>query len=114
MPPSYQVLEPIKYNGQRYAPGQTIMLDARTAAELRPYGVIGGQVAGTSTSTRVDVSNDGTLLPENFPGREQLEAADIRFVEQLADKAADALTLIKGIGPATAKAILVARDELKA
>ncbi len=116
--PSFQVLEPLKYDGKRYAPGQTITLDERTAAELRPYGVIGGTFAPAAPAPQGPpvggAGGEGTPLPETFPGREPLEAAGIRFVEQLADKAADDLTQIKGIGPATAKAILAARDELKA
>lgn len=107
--PAYQVLEPIKYDGKRYAPGQTITLDERTAAELRPYGVLGGTSAPAPQGPAAGGGAEGTPLPETFPGREPLEAAGITFVEELADKTAEELTQIKGIGPATAKAILAAR-----
>jgi hypothetical protein len=39
--PQYSVNEPLKHDGQAYAPGETVEMDAKAAKPLQALGVLG-------------------------------------------------------------------------
>lgn len=107
--PRFTVLAPIEHDGKRYRTGQSISLTEDQAEELSPYKVI-GSAGAAATPAAPDA--DPTPLPEDFPARQALEAAGRATVESLAGLTVENLTAVKGVGEATAKQILAARDAL--
>ena len=87
-----------------------------TDAEAARLGLTGDNPA-VSTAPNSSDPMLVTPLPDDFPGRDKLVAFEITHVEQLTDSAvplnAEALRRIKGIGKATAAAILAAIEDLE-
>lgn len=78
-------------------------------AGLPPGLAVGGAATGTVTTAPAGLPvapADGSDLPPDFPGRLPLIEAGYSTWASVVGKSADELQAIKGIGPATAEAIL--------
>lgn len=108
--PTYLVTDSLHHDGKAYKPGETVTMDRDQALELKPYNVLGPQLApqepGAPFRKQIGQTISTTPLPEDFPGRAELLAADIDTREALDGATIEQLTGIKGIGQATARKIL--------
>jgi hypothetical protein len=57
--PSYLVKEPLKHDGQGYAPGDSVEMDAKAARELLGLGVL-GPVTKTKAKAEDKAADAGT------------------------------------------------------
>lgn len=88
------------------------MAERRPAEEGRGLTVENGGKAGPKPASAPkgaegtpEGTEPGTPLPEDFPGGEELRAEGFTTVEQVKALSVDELDAVRGIGPATAKAI---------
>lgn len=101
-------------DGQRryYGPGHGILVPIGLARTLgldheRVDAPQGGKEAAAAAASETGSSTGLAPLPEGFPGRRYLVAAGYTTYESLSGQTQDDLVAIKGIGEATAEAILL-------
>ena len=111
--PIYIALTPFKFAKVRVPQGAVVEASKGAAAELLALKVIGPAPEGAKPSVVFGGAQrgDGSGFPEEFPGKEALEAAGFTDPNQLLGKSADELGAIKGIGPATVKKLLALAGE---
>lgn len=90
---TYRVLSPLKHGGKRHAPGDSVELDAETAADLQRLGIVG------AASTEAD---PGELDPasgkaEDDPGEPMTDGAPLS--EAPADEPAEAIGEAAAVAP---------------
>lgn len=62
--PTYPVLEPLKHDGQAYAPGDSVEMDAKAARELLLLGVL-GPAAKAAAKTAAKAETKAEAKPED-------------------------------------------------
>lgn len=103
------------YAGKHYGPGSDIEVPAglkvHYGSEATKRAAPKRTAPDTAKVSKEKVETQGTELPEQFPGRDELVGAGVLTIEAVVEKL-ESIEDIDGIGPATAKDIAAALDEL--
>lgn len=93
-----------------YGPGDTVVLDEAEAKRLFSLGV----AAKKGSEEAQAAKRIADQIPATFPGAKALAEAGIETFSAIADMSEAELVALKGIGEATAKAILEALEAREA